>query len=253
MGFLFLLIVCAAVCLLVYSTAGRASKEESAGLQTPRSTRLAVSLGTVSPSRLPSVNTAAVKATEPRSLESLSWQEFELLSGELFRRQGYTVQMCSGDGADGGVDLRLQKDGLSTLVQCKHWKVYKVGPSPVRELFGVLTAEGAHQGIVLTVGRFTRDAVNFAQGKPVELIDGAKLKDLMAQADRDVDTPLLDVATWRGEFVRSAVVKDPACPFCQLPMVLRQARESGTKFWGCRSFPRCRGKRNLRSELFATR
>ena len=36
--------------------------------------------------------------------------------GELYRRQGYTVELCSGDGADGGVDLRLHKNGHTTLV-----------------------------------------------------------------------------------------------------------------------------------------
>ncbi len=113
----------------------------------------------------------------PRSktLADLSWQEFELLVGELYRRQGYTVEICSGDGADGGVDLRLRKEGQTTLVQCKHWKVYKVGVSTVRELFGILAAEEANHVILVTTGKFTQDARAFAVGKPLELIEGNRL------------------------------------------------------------------------------
>lgn len=46
-------------------------------------------------------------------------------------------------GADGGVDLLLQRDGSKTLVQCKQWKQQKVGVNIVREQFGLLTHHGA--------------------------------------------------------------------------------------------------------------
>lgn len=37
----------------------------------------------------------------------------------------------------------------------------------------------------------------------------------------------------------------PACPICGLPMILRTARAGpvpGSRFWGCTSFPNCKGK-----------
>ena len=169
--------------------------------------------------------------------------------GELYRRRGCTVQMCAGDGADGGVDLRLEKDGETMLVQCKHWKVYRVGPAPVRELFGILAAGSAQRAIFLTTGQFTRDALAFAQGKPLELIDGVQLKRLVAQHEQDEAGSLLDVGSWRAAFARTATITTPTCPFCHTTMVLRTARQSHNQFWGCRSYPRCRGKRNARSEL----
>lgn len=43
------------------------------------------------------------------SIRQLSWQEFELLVGEYFRRKGYAVQENGGGGADGGIDLVLTK------------------------------------------------------------------------------------------------------------------------------------------------
>ena len=58
------------------------------------------------------------------------------------------------DGADGGVDLILERPGERVLVQCKHWKAWKVGVQTIRELFGVMTLKGASGGIVATTGRF---------------------------------------------------------------------------------------------------
>ncbi len=101
------------------------------------------------------------------TIRTLSWQRFETLVGEAYRRQGYAVSRATGDGGpDGGVDLVLKKDGSTVLVQCKQWKAWKVGVSVVREVFGVLTARKAQRAIIVTSGVFTQDARAFAAGKP---------------------------------------------------------------------------------------
>jgi restriction system protein len=43
------------------------------------------------------------------ALDGMSWQQFERLVGEGFRLQGYRVVETGGGGADGGVDLVLNK------------------------------------------------------------------------------------------------------------------------------------------------
>ena len=45
------------------------------------------------------------------SIRAMSWQEFELLVGEAFRRQGYQVEERGGSAPDGGIDLLLYKNG----------------------------------------------------------------------------------------------------------------------------------------------
>jgi len=60
-------------------------------------------------------------------------------------------------------------------VQCKHWRVSRVGVSVVRELLGVITANGAVGGFVVTSGDFTKDAIEFANGRGIELITGDEL------------------------------------------------------------------------------
>jgi restriction system protein len=66
------------------------------------------------------------------ALNDMSWQQFEALVGEAFRRQGYAVTETGGGGADGGIDLSLKKEGETFLVQCKQWKAYKVSVTTVR-------------------------------------------------------------------------------------------------------------------------
>src|SRR5258708_15004030 len=112
----------------------------------------------------------------------MSWREFETLVGEGFRRRGYSVKETGGGGPDGGVDLVLSKDGEKTLVQCKQWKAFKVGVSTVRELYGVMAADGAAAGFVVTSGRFTQEAVAFAAGRNIHLMDGAALMKLLKEA-----------------------------------------------------------------------
>ena len=53
-------------------------------------------------------------------LNNMSWREFEMLVGEGFRLQDYSVAKNFELGPDEGIDLRLRKDGEMYLVQCKH-------------------------------------------------------------------------------------------------------------------------------------
>ena len=85
-----------------------------------------------------SLVTNVVQSKAADSLDNVSWREFELLVGEAFRLQGYRVTEIGGAGADGGVDLVLNKGNEKFFVQCKQWKAYKVSVTVVRELYGVM-------------------------------------------------------------------------------------------------------------------
>jgi len=111
-------------------------------------------------------------ASDP--LASLSWYEFELLVGQYFRQLGYRVEETK-TGADGGVDLRVKDGAALYLVQCKLWKANKVPVTVVRELFGVMVAEGAAGAIVVTSAEFTADAKAFAKDKAIVLVNGRDL------------------------------------------------------------------------------
>ncbi|HUW53878.1 MAG TPA: restriction endonuclease [Rhodanobacter sp.] len=135
------------------------------------------------------------------SLRDMNWREFEMLTGEAFRRQGYAIVENGLGGADGGIDLILRKDGKTILVQCKQWRNQRVDVKVVREMFGVLVHEGADAMKIVALGDYTPDAQRFAQGKPIELVDGGALlatvksvQATKAQIVRHMDRPVAFVA-----------------------------------------------------------
>jgi restriction system protein len=193
-------------------------------------------------------NVVLSKATD--ALDGMTWREFELLVGEGFRLQGYQVTETGGSGADGGVDLVLSKPGKNgsekLLVQCKQWRAFKVGVDVVRELYGVMAAKGATGGFVVTSGRFTEEAVNFASGRNVALVDGPKLFGLLRQAKAAVKVQpgRAAAASIEPSAVPPAPVTD--CPLCSKPMILRTAKRgsnAGSQFFGCTGYPSCCGTR----------
>ena len=168
--------------------------------------------------------------TSIESIRDLPWKQFEHLLGEAYRRQGYSVVENSTLGADGGIDLTIRRDGDTYLVQCKQWRVYKVGVKVVREMFGLMTAHHADGAIIVSSGSFTQEARDFAAGKPIELVDGHHLVQLIA----GVQTR--PMATTSQPVARS-------CPRCGGELVLRTAKRgpnAGGRFWGCSSYPKCR-------------
>jgi restriction system protein len=190
-------------------------------------------------------NVAQSKSAD--ALNDMSWAEFETLVGEAFRLQGYQVSECGGPGADGGVDVVLRKGSEKFLVQCKQWKAYKVGVDVVRQLYGVMAAQGAAGGFVMTSGSFTADARAFAEGRNVKLVDGPKLFALIQQARSVANRPSPAARAEAAVPQRHPalrVASDPVCPACQSSMVRRTAKKGakvGSQFWGCSRFPACRG------------
>lgn len=170
------------------------------------------------------------------SLKSLHWKEFENLMGEVFRREGYSVDERLVGGADGGVDLVLRQDGRRTLVQCKLRTRGSVGVPVVRELFGSMAAERAHSGVLVTTSAFTVEVHRFAADKPIRLIDGPELLKLVRSVQRSpFRTP--ENRTVAPNSGRSA------CPACGNQMVMRTARKgtnAGSQFWGCSAYPKCK-------------
>lgn len=162
-----------------------------------------------------------------QTVRNLHWRNFEELVAEAYRRQGYRVTE-GGFGADGGIDLELRKDDQLTFVQCKQWKTQKVGVNVVREMFGVLTAHQANHFIIISSGTFTQQAIDFAAGKPIELIDGPKLLALV----NDVQVS-----------PQVTIEKPKVCPKCSGELVERTAKRgpnAGNTFYGCSNFPKCR-------------
>jgi restriction system protein len=171
------------------------------------------------------------------SLRAMSWREFELLVGEAFRRQGYSVEETGLGGADGGVDLILRKNGRTELVQCNQWRREQINVSVVREMWGLVHHHRADAVKIVTVGEFTRDAMTFAQDKAIELINGERLL-AVVRGSQATQTQISQT-----HIEPTLMTTAPECPRCCGEMVQRMNRATGEPFWGCSSYPRCKGTR----------
>lgn len=111
------------------------------------------------------------------AVRALSWEEFAALVSDAYRRRGYEVEAAR----DGTFDFVLRQKGRISLVQCRRWKVNQVGVGPVRELYGALDKHDAYNGICIAAGAFSEAARQFAAGKPIALVQGADLAQLVGR------------------------------------------------------------------------
>ena len=114
-------------------------------------------------------------------INALSGVEFEQVCKKILENMGFDVETTKTTG-DGGIDLIAYNHqpllSGKYIIQCKRY-TGSVGEPVIRDLYGVITSERANKGILMTSGVFTKQAQVFAQGKPIELIDGVKLKELL--------------------------------------------------------------------------
>jgi len=117
------------------------------------------------------------------NLMELSPGEFESLITNLFERMGLETRQTVAS-RDGGVDCVAFDArpifGGKVVIQAKRYKG-TVGVSAVRDLFGTLQNEGASKGILVTTSGYGAASYEFANGKPIELLDGANLLYLLAE------------------------------------------------------------------------
>jgi len=180
------------------------------------------------------------KQSSIESIRNMSWQDFELLVGEAFRRKGFEVRENGGGGADGGIDLVISKDGKKSIVQCKRWKTFSIGVPLIRELYGVMNSERANDCIFVSSGNYTAEARLFAEDKPIWLIDGSELLEMLKGIQIQSNIKQISSSYKQSE------TTSPECPLCGSVMVKRTARKganAGKEFWGCSTYPACRGTR----------
>ena len=72
----------------------------------------------------------------------LSWRDFSARLVQGLTRQGYTVQVLEGAGAD----LLLTRAAQTTVVSCKRWKAASHGVDAVRALLAAQATATALQG-----------------------------------------------------------------------------------------------------------
>ncbi|MEH0553356.1 restriction endonuclease [Streptomyces sp. B21-101] len=123
---------------------------------------------------------------------------FENLVADLFRAMGMQAVTTQRSG-DGGVDVDALDPapirGGKIVVQVKRYR-NTVPPTAVRDLYGTVQDAGANKGVLVTTSGFGPGSHTFANGKPLELVSGPELVDLLHRhglhgrlGDRDRQVP----------------------------------------------------------------
>ncbi|MFJ8230837.1 restriction endonuclease [Streptomyces sp. NPDC094448] len=106
---------------------------------------------------------------------------FEELVAELFRAMGMQA-VSTQRSNDGGVDVDALDPapirGGKIVVQVKRYR-NTVPPTAVRDLYGTVQDAGANKGVLVTTSGFGPGSHAFANGKPLELVSGPELVDLL--------------------------------------------------------------------------
>ncbi len=133
-----------------------------------------------------------------RELDDRLWTDMEL--------PGAALEVMHGDGprtelsyrsADGGVDgtgvLRFNLLSFHVSFQCKRYSG-PVGPASVRDFRGALAGR-SDKGLLITTGRFTREAEREADREgamAIDLIDGGELCNLLRERRLGVVTETVE-------------------------------------------------------------
>ncbi len=127
----------------------------------------------------------ADRLDETVNLAAMGWEDFEHLIREIFGKEfssnGGEVKVTQAS-RDGGVDaVAFDPDpirGGKIVIQAKRY-TNTVGVAAVRDLYGTVMNEGASKGILVTTSDYGPDAYQFAAGKPLTLLSGANLLNLL--------------------------------------------------------------------------
>lgn len=117
-------------------------------------------------------------------IQSLTPSGFEKLCKRLLTEIGINEIVITGGSGDQGIDgkgiVKLNDVvSLNIVFQCKRYKE-TVSPHHVRDFRGAMQGRG-EKGLIITTGRFTKEAKNEANRDgvtPIELIDGDRLVEL---------------------------------------------------------------------------
>ena len=189
--------------------------------------------------------------TMTHPVHSLSSEDFELLVGMIYQRQGYRITMPAGLSGGRGGDFMVQRKSERLLVQCKKLNPNdKVHVDRVRELQESAATCGATRGVYVACCGFSWDARNFARTKGVTVINAKTLDLLLNEARETPDEDFLDVSQWAPKFMSKVKLTPPLCPACEASM--DELSVSYGTVWVCSQRPECRGRRAARKKNFTS-
>ncbi|WP_186429649.1 restriction endonuclease [Clostridium sp. BSD9I1] len=98
--------------------------------------------------------------------DNLTPNEFEHWCGEFLEKEGFLDVFVTAKGPDGGKDIICRKGNDKCYVECKRYAYsdnakFKVDDNIVRKLIGAMVGDNITNGIIITSGVFTDEAINY--------------------------------------------------------------------------------------------
>ena len=113
-----------------------------------------------------------------QAVAGMPWRDFANALAVGWQRAGYAVERLGSTPS--GADMRLARDGKTTLVSAKRWKAGTHGVEPLRELFAAMQAQDASAGIyVVTQGQLSDNAQNFARDHAIVVLQSTAVAHLL--------------------------------------------------------------------------
>jgi restriction system protein len=138
------------------------------------------------------------------NLLDLTPEEFEHLVANLFSKLPRPLEVKpTRRSGDGGFDCVVRDPdpifGGIVIVQARRYDPVKlkVGVKDVREMYGLMIAEGASNGILVTTTGFTKGSFDFSKDKPLKLISGAHLLNLLRE-HAGMDVTIRSPGRWQN-------------------------------------------------------
>jgi restriction system protein len=119
-------------------------------------------------------------AAVEEAARAMGWPEFATEVEAAWIRDGWTVSRDAGPGAD----FSASQGWKRAAIACKRWKVARTGVEPLRELAAARERLEAHEGLYVTVGEVSEQAVRFAAANRIRIVDGAELAKRMPALGR---------------------------------------------------------------------
>jgi len=131
---------------------------------------------------------------------------FERLAQRILRESGFFQVEVTGKSGDGGIDGKgiVRVSGLLSfhvIFQCKRYKG-SVTPSQIRDFRGAMQGR-ADKGLIITTGRFTREAIKEATrdgAPPIDLIDGELLCDKLKELKLGINVQMTETIEIKNDW-----------------------------------------------------
>ncbi len=102
-----------------------------------------------------------------------NWRTFEQDIGEFVGHFGYEGEVTKASG-DGGTDVIAKRGNRTVAIQCKLYQG-SVGSKAVQMLLAAQRLYGATDFILITTGKFTREALELGRKADVRMIGGKEV------------------------------------------------------------------------------